>query len=163
MGSGKSTVGRILATRLGFQFVDTDALVVQACGMPISDLFAQRGEAVFRDYESQALASLLGQKRRVVATGGGVVTRESNRALLHQLGFVVGLTASEDVIFERVSRNTKRPLLQTQNPRATISKMLAVRTPLYTAVADILIETTAISHAQVATAIVAEAAKRAAL
>jgi len=159
MGSGKSTVGRILAMRLGFQFVDTDALVVEACGMEISDLFAQQGEAVFRDYESDVLASLRGKTRRIVATGGGIVTRESNHALLHELGFVAGLTAKEEVIFERVSRNHKRPLLQTANPRETISKMLALRAPLYAAAADVLIDTSAISHAQVASEIIAAASR----
>lgn len=150
MGSGKSSVGRLLATNLGFQFVDTDALVVQAAGMPIADLFAQQGEGAFRDYEANALASLVGRQRLVVATGGGIVTREENVGLLRQLGFVVALTADEGVIFERVSRNNKRPLLQTPNPRETISALLAKRAPLYAATANLLVDTTSKTHAGVA-------------
>ena len=157
MGSGKSSVGRLLATQLDFQFVDTDTMVVEAAGMQISDLFARHGESAFRDYESDALASLLGKERIVVATGGGIVTRESNRPLLHQLGLVVALTASEEVIFERVSRNNKRPLLHTANPRETVSKLLAERTPLYASTADLLIDTSPIPHRQVVSEIISAA------
>ena len=157
MGSGKSSVGRLLATDLGFQFVDTDAMVVEAAGMQISDLFAQYGEGVFRDYESEALGALFPRDRIVVATGGGIVIRESNRSLLHRLGLVVALTASEEVIFERVSRNNKRPLLQTENPRETISKLLAARAPLYASTADLVIDTTGISHRQVIEEIISAA------
>ncbi len=162
MGSGKSSVGRLLAARLGFRFVDTDALVVEAAGMPIAEIFATYGEAAFREYEAEALESLLDQNRQrlVVATGGGIVTRESNLPLLHRLGFVAGLTASEDVIFERVSRNKKRPLLNTPNPRETVSNLLAVRAPLYAAAADFLVETSIRSHAEVAEQIIAEARRR---
>jgi shikimate kinase len=160
MGSGKSSVGRLLATNLGFRFVDTDALVIRASGMPIADLFAQQGEAAFRDYEADALASLLGHSSLVVATGGGIVIREGNRALLHRLGLVVGLTATVEVIFDRVSRNNKRPLLQTPNPHGTIADLLAERSPIYSATADLLIDTTARTHAQVAEAILSEARRR---
>lgn len=104
MGSGKSSIGRLIAGRLGFIFVDTDALVTQRAGLEI-------------------------------ATGGGIVLRERNRELLRELGLVV-LTANEEVIYERVSRNTKRPLLQTENPRETLSRLLAARDPLYAAAAQ---------------------------
>ena len=160
MGSGKSTVGRLLAQRLGFQAVDTDAIVVQAAGMPISDIFARDGESVFREYESAALSSLVDRTRVVVATGGGIVTRESNLELLHRIGFVVALTASEEVIFDRVSRNNKRPLLHTANPRETVSSLLAARAPLYAATADLMIDTSAIPHARVADEIVSAARLR---
>jgi len=160
MGSGKSSVGRLLATYLGFQVVDTDALVIQAAGMPISEIFAREGEEVFRDYEAKALASLLGKTNLVVATGGGIVIRESNRPLLRQLGFVVGLVANEEIIFERVSRNNKRPLLQTPNPRQTISELLAKRVPFYEAAAQFLVDTSVKSHGEVAEEIIAEARRR---
>ena len=96
----------------------------------------------------------------VLATGGGIVTRESNLPLLHQLGFVVELTASEEVIFERVSRNKARPLLQTPNPRETVSQLLAKREPFYSAAADYTLDTTTKSHTQAADAIIAEARRR---
>lgn len=160
MGSGKSSVGRLLATYLGFQFVDTDALVVQAAGMPISDLFAQQGEAAFRDLEAEILGSLKERKNLIIATGGGIVLRESNRALLHELGFVIGLTADEETIFDRVSRNTKRPLLQTANPRQTISDLLSARAPLYQSSADYLVDTTTKSHHEVAEEVISVARDR---
>jgi len=162
MGSGKSSIGRILATKLGFQVIDTDALVVEAAGMQITDIFEWKGEDGFRHYESQALAYLVERAARkmVVATGGGIVTLETNLPLLHQLGFVVQLTASEDVIFERVSRNKSRPLLHTPNPRETISQLLASRAPLYAAAADYTLDTSTKSHSQAAEAIIAEARRR---
>ena len=160
MGSGKSSVGRLLATHLGYQFIDTDGLVVQAAGMQIAELFAQYGEAAFRDYESEALVSLLEKQRLIVATGGGIVTRASNRPLLHRLGFTVALSASKEVIFERVSRNNKRPLLQTPNPRETISKLLAERAPLYAEAADLAIDTTSKTHREVADEIIFAARRR---
>ena len=162
MGSGKSSIGRILATKLGFQMVDTDAMVVQEAGMPITEIFAREGEEGFRLHEAKALAALEARKAcgLVIATGGGIVTREGNLPLLHQLGFVVELKASEEVIFERVSRNKARPLLHTPNPRETVSKLLAVRAPLYAAAADFTLDTTAKSHTEAADAIIAEARRR---
>ena len=162
MGSGKSSIGRLLATKLGFHFLDTDALVVEDAGMQITEIFEWKGEEVFRDYETRALTYLAERnaKGMVLATGGGIVTRESNLPLLHQLGFVVELTASEEVIFERVSRNKARPLLQTPNPRETIAQLLARRAPFYAAAADFTIETSAKSHTEVADTIIAEARRR---
>jgi shikimate kinase len=157
MGSGKSSVGRLLATQLGFQFVDTDALVVQATGMQISDLFGQFGEEFFREREAEALHSLVGREGLVVATGGGIVTRECNMPVLRSVGLVVALSASEDVIFERVSRNNKRPLLHTPNPRATVSELLADREPLYAAAAAFIVDTSDKTHAEVADAILQRA------
>ncbi len=160
MGSGKSSVGRLLATRLGFRFVDTDALVTHSAGMPITDIFARRGEEAFREMETAALASLLGKKGLVVATGGGIVTREANLPMLHELGYTVGLLADEKTIFERVSRNNRRPLLQTADPRRTIAELLAARAPLYTAAAQQLVETSEKTHAEVAAEILEEALRR---
>jgi shikimate kinase len=157
MGTGKSSIGRIVAGRLGFQFVDVDALIVQRAGMEIAEIFRREGEEHFREIETAALESLLHRERCVIATGGGVVLRERNRELLQQLGFVVRLTASEDVIFERVSRNAKRPLLQTENPRETVSKLLAAREPSYDAAAQWTLDTSRMSHAQAAEAVISEA------
>ena len=157
MGSGKSSIGRLVAQGLRFQFIDTDALVVERSGLEIAAIFAHHGEEHFRDLERSALESCSVLTRAVLATGGGVVVREDNRALLHELGFVMQLTASEDVIFERVSRNTKRPLLHTPDPRATVHTMLAARQPLYDAAAQFTIDTTKMPHADAAEAIVAAA------
>ena len=157
MGSGKSSIGRLVAGRLGFQFMDTDALLVERDGREIAEIFAQDGEARFRDLESSVLESLNARNRCVISTGGGVILREENRALLRGLGFTVWLTASEDVIFDRVSRNTKRPLLHTANPRATVTQLLAARRPLYEAAAQFTVDTTTLAHAAAADAVIAEA------
>jgi shikimate kinase len=159
MGSGKSAIGRVVARRLRFRFVDTDALIVKQAGQPISAIFAESGEEHFRELETEVLQSLRNVRQSVIATGGGVVVKPRNHAILRELGFVVWLTASEDVIFERVSRNSKRPLLQTENPRATISEMLAVRRPLYEAAAAWSLDTTTRSHDNSAEAVIAAACR----
>ena len=157
MGSGKSSIGRLLGKKLGFQFVDTDKLIVDRAGMEIEEIFARLGEPHFRDLETAALRSVLHLTRCVLATGGGVVLREENRRLLREFGLVVRLTAAEDVIFERVSRNTKRPLLHTENPRETISLMLAARAPAYEEAAQVTVDTSELPHDEAAQIILREA------
>ncbi|MDB6152954.1 MAG: aroK [Chthoniobacteraceae bacterium] len=156
MGSGKSSIGRLLSKKLGFQFVDTDRVIIERAGMEISDIFAQHGEDYFRDLESTTLASLAHLRRCIIATGGGVVLREANRALLSGLGFVVGLAADEEVIFERVSRNAKRPLLQTENPRETVRRILNERLNLYEAAAQFTVDTSQLTYEQIAEIIINE-------
>jgi shikimate kinase len=157
MGSGKTSVGRLIAQRLGFQFVDTDAIVVERVGMQVADIFAKHGEPWFREQESAALRSLGILKRAVISTGGGVVLRPENRELLRDLGFVVWLTASEDVIYDRVSRNKKRPLLHTADPRATVHELLEKRRPLYEAAAQLTVDSSSLAHEAAADAVIAEA------
>lgn len=157
MGSGKSSIGRLVAGRLGFRFLDTDALIVQGAGMEIAGIFEREGEERFRDRETEVLESIGERRHCVVATGGGTVLRERNRELLRDLGLVVLLTASEEVIFDRVSRNSRRPLLQTENPRATISRLLENRRAAYEAAAHWALDTSVLSHAQAADAVIAEA------
>ena len=157
MGSGKSSIGRLVAQRLRFQFVDTDALIVERSGMEIAEIFSRHGEDHFRDLEKGVLESCRMLSRSVLSTGGGVVVREENSALLRELGFVAHLTASEDVIFERVSRNTKRPLLHTADPRTTVHTMLAARQPLYDAAAQFTVDTTRLGHSEAADAIIVAA------
>ena len=142
MGSGKSSVGRLAAKALGFQFTDTDQIVIDRAGRQISDIFETEGEAAFRGLETEAIESLVHTERHVVSTGGGAVLSEHNRLLLRALGFVVCLTASEDILFERVARNSKRPLLQTENPRATLSRLIQDRSALYQAAAHHTLDTT---------------------
>jgi shikimate kinase len=150
MGSGKSSVGRLVARTLKGRFVDTDRLVTDEVGRDITTIFATEGEGYFRKEESRGLRSLVGGTGLVVATGGGIVTVPENLPVLKELGLVVWLTATEEVIWERVSRNTKRPLLQTANPRETVRRLLAVRNPLYEAAADMKVDTTRLTHAEVA-------------
>jgi shikimate kinase len=155
MGTGKSSVGRLLARKLGYRFVDTDHLVVQRTGMEITEIFAQHGEAHFRDLETAVLHHLASTRHQVISTGGGIVLREENRTLLAQLGPVVELRASEEVIFERISRNSRRPLLQTENPRATVANMLHERHSLYAAAASLSVDTSSRTHDEVAQEVLA--------
>ena len=160
MGSGKSSVGRLIAPRLNFSFVDTDHLVVKNTGSQITDLFRNHGESYFRDQETLALESLHDQSGMVIATGGGIVLREANTVLLRELGLVIWLRASEERIFQRVSRTNKRPLVQTANPRETIHQLLVERDPLYTGAAQLIIDTCDKTHEEVAEAIILKAQTR---
>ncbi len=157
MGSGKSSIGRMAAQRLRFQFVDTDAIVIERAGMEISEIFAKHGEAHFRDLETRAIESLAARERYVIATGGGAVLREENRTHLRALGFVVLLVAREEIILERVARHSKRPLLHTPDPRATIEHLLAERRPAYEAAAHWTLDTSELTHEQATAALVAAA------
>ena len=156
MGAGKSSVARQLSRLTHRRWVDTDRLVVQQAGAPITEIFNAHGEEHFRSLETAALASLAGSCRLVVATGGGIVTRPENVPLLRDLGCVVWLTADEDVLFERVSRNDRRPLLQTADPRATLHTLLERRRPFYEACAHVTVDTSAGSHAQIAEAVLGQ-------
>lgn len=110
MGSGKSTVGRRLAKSLGYVFADLDELLVEREGRSIPQIFAEHGEAWFRDCESAVLAEQVGRTATVFATGGGIVGRKENRALMKQLGTVVYLRVSWPTLQKRLSRSSGRPL-----------------------------------------------------
>jgi shikimate kinase len=159
-GTGKSTVGQLVAERLGRAFVDLDNWIEQSIEMPIGDYFARFGERRFRDEESSALeACITKMKDSVVATGGGIVLSESNRELLHQLGFVVWLMADPEVLAARLEADPRglanRPALTTLGTLAEIAEVVAVRTPLYRQVANAAIDTTARTPAEVADAVIA--------
>lgn len=112
MGTGKTTVGRILAEELEWTFTDTDAYIEAKAGMTISGMFQEHGEPYFRELETEALKELLQRRGQVVSTGGGAVLREENRRLMLGNGLVVAMLAEEAVIVERVRGDTGRPLLQ---------------------------------------------------
>ena len=141
MGCGKTTLGARLAHMLGLKFVDMDDCIVRKAGCTIPEIFAARGEAGFREIESSVLDDLLTEEHMVVATGGGVVTVPDNLPKLQALGFVVWLNPPERAIWNRVSRNRSRPLLQTPNPRQTVHDLLEKRRPLYAAAADLEADT----------------------
>jgi shikimate kinase len=149
-------VGRRIAANTGRRFVDTDELITSKEGRSISKIFAAHGEAHFRDLETAALAGLAEKSGMVLATGGGIILSEENRATLRRLGPVVWLDANPDILFERVSRNKKRPLLQSENPRATFDALLAARRPIYEAAADVRIDSTGLSHDDAARIIIDE-------
>lgn len=138
MGSGKSTVGRMVARQLGMTFADTDDVVEGTARRRISEIFATEGEAVFRQWERRALEELVAGSGQVIATGGGLVCQPGNMELLKGGALVVCLWASVDTIWERVRHQTHRPLLQVADPKAEIARLLTVREPYYRA-ADVLV------------------------
>lgn len=141
MGAGKSTVGRLVANRLGYDFVDTDHLIEARSGADIPWIFDVEGEDGFRRRETQALTDLLGIERHVIATGGGIVVKPENHPLLARLGRVFYLTASVDQLFARTSKDKRRPLLQVADPRSQIERILTSRDPSYRQVADVVLDT----------------------
>jgi len=149
MGSGKSSVGRELAARMRWPRYDTDEMIVARYGLSIGEIFAQHGESAFRDAETEAL-SQVPDRQLILVTGGGIVLRPENVARLKRFGPIVHLTADEETLFERVSRRKTRPLLQTENPRETLSAMLRVRAPLYAQVAEFTVDTSKLRHEEVA-------------
>ncbi len=140
MGCGKTTLGRSLACKLGFRFIDTDDLIVQKTGHPIAQIFENEGEPAFRLLETGLLRELAGITGAVISTGGGIVTVPENIPLLKSLGYVIFLNVPEKNLFERISRNHDRPLLRTANPRKTVQDLLAARLPLYEQAADLDLE-----------------------
>jgi shikimate kinase len=150
MGSGKSSVGREIARRWHRRFLDTDSMIRRKYAKSIPEIFAHYGEETFRAEEQRCLRELQGEKDLVLSTGGGIAVAPENRLLLRTLGLVVWLTASEEIIWHRVSRNADRPLLQTRNPRETIKTLLLQRNPIYEEVAHLRIETSDLTHQEVA-------------
>ena len=131
MGSGKTSTGRPLAERLGYGFVDADAVIEQAAGCSIPDIFDRDGEAGFRSLESQVLSAISQRHSLVVATGGGVVTKPENWGMLHS-GIVIWLDVAPDQLLHRLNADsTVRPLLQTTDPEASLNTLLNERRPLY--------------------------------
>lgn len=130
MGTGKSTVGALLAERLGWTWVDTDQRIEAEEGRPISELFEKEGENYFRQRETETLQSLLQNHCQVITTGGGIVLSPKNRELMRENGWVVALTASADEIIRRLSGDGTRPLLQ-GSLAERVKKLLKERDGLY--------------------------------
>lgn len=131
MGAGKTTVGRRLAGKLGRGFLDSDEEIEKAAHMTIPEIFEQRGEAEFRAGETRVIARILKDRDIVLATGGGAFVQPDTRALVKAEAVSVWLKADVDVLFQRVSRRSNRPLLKTDNPRLTLQKLIEERYPLY--------------------------------
>ena len=131
MGAGKSTIGHRLAGLLGAHFADSDAAIEEAAQRSVSEIFAQFGEAYFRDGERRVIARLLKEDHGVVATGGGAFANPETRALILSRGIAVWLDCDIDTLLARTRRKDTRPLLQTGNPREILTRLHAERAPAY--------------------------------
>ena len=145
MGAGKSSIGRRLAVRLNIPFVDADAEIEEAAGMSIADIFAVYGEPYFRAGEARVIARLLDHGPQVLATGGGAFMNAQTRASIGDHGVSVWLKADIDVLTKRLRRRNDRPLLKTEDPTATIARLLALRDPIY-AEADATVVSREVTH-----------------
>ena len=140
MGSGKSTIGHLLANRLHREFFDSDYFIEEKTGVDIPRIFDIEGEEGFRERETNALKELTAKSNLVLATGGGSVTRQENRKLL-QSGFIIFLDTSVNQQLERLKHDKKRPLIQTENPRERLEELFLQRKPHYLELADLHIKT----------------------
>ena len=148
MGAGKSTIGRRLAARLRLPFLDADIEIEAAASMSIPDIFAAHGELYFRDGEARVIARLLDNGPAVIATGGGAFMREETRKRIADKAVSIWLKADLDVIMKRVKRRADRPLLQTEDPAATVARLLEVREPVYQS-ADLTILSRDVPHERI--------------
>ncbi|MDB5531463.1 MAG: shikimate kinase [Devosia sp.] len=138
MGAGKTTVGRRLASQLGRTFLDSDDEIEKAAQMTIPEIFEQRGEPEFRAGETRVITRVLKDRDIVLATGGGAFVSPETRAQVKAGAVSVWIKADFDLLFQRVSRRSNRPLLKTANPRATLQKLIEDRYPIY-AEADVTV------------------------
>ena len=141
MGAGKSTIGRLLARELGYRFLDSDRIIEERCGANIPWIFDVEGEDGFRQRETSMLDELSNEVGTVLATGGGAVMRAENRGLLKKNSVVIYLKTSIDQQVERTRKDRNRPLLQNDDPEGVLRRLFAIRDPLYTELADIVMFT----------------------
>lgn len=143
--TGKTTLARLLAERLDWEWIDADVEIERGAGKSIARIFAEEGEPAFRDRESEVIAALCRRDRLVLAAGGGAPLREENRAALRAAGKVVWLTARPETIHRRMTADAttagRRPSLTDRGPLEEISHLLAVREPIYRQTADLTVDT----------------------
>ncbi|MEE8395650.1 MAG: shikimate kinase [bacterium] len=159
MASGKTAVGRRLARRLGYGFVDTDRWIEQEVGCTIAQLFESHGEPYFRRLETELASHLHKLKNHIVSTGGGILTAEGNLELLRRAGLVIFLNADLEEILERLERDTHRPKLMEGELRETVTRLLGERMPVYLQ-AEIALDTKGKSANRVAGDIIRLVARR---
>ncbi|MCA1778041.1 MAG: shikimate kinase, partial [Xanthomonadaceae bacterium] len=153
MGSGKTSLGRRIASRLGLDFIDVDEQIERRCGVEVRLIFEIEGEAGFRERESTMLAEIARRDGQLIATGGGSVLDARNREVIGASGLVVWLRTSVDQQLSRLSRDKRRPLLLAPNRLELLTDMAAVRDPIYAALADIVFESRNRPLAQMARAL----------
>lgn len=140
-GSGKTTIGRQLARRLGVSFVDSDHVIEERLGCSIREFFAREGEDSFRDVEEQVIDDLSQHHEGVIATGGGSCLRDNNRQRLHERGHVIYLRSTPEDVYRRVKHDTARPLLQVDDPMGRLRNLYETRDALYRETAHYVVET----------------------
>jgi shikimate kinase len=155
MGTGKSSIGRLVADRLQFEFLDTDTCIETRAGKSISRIFAEDGEAAFRAHEQAVVEDLAGRRRLVIATGGGLGADPAHLASLRAHAWIVCLCASPEIIWERTRHHDHRPLLQAPDPLTRIRELLTRRQPVYRQ-ADLLVSTDFRSPHEVAQILVSQ-------
>jgi shikimate kinase len=160
MGAGKSTVARIVAEELGRPLVDLDDAIEQVAGRTVRAIFEDEGEDAFRELESEQLAALEGAQPSIVACGGGIVVRDANRSALKRMGLVVYLRVSAGETLARVSSDATRPLLSGPGGTLAATALLEARESLYSATADVTIDTVGHTANEVASGVVAEIRER---
>lgn len=131
MGAGKTAVGKAVAAKINAPFLDSDEEIVKAADRSIKEIFERDGEPFFRQKESQVISRLLDEQRGILSTGGGAFLNADNRAMIDEKGVSVWLDARLEVLWARVRHKNTRPLLQTDNPRQTLSDLLDARLPSY--------------------------------
>ncbi len=157
MGTGKTDVGRLLAEKLGKDFIELDELIEQRAGKAIPEIFQQDGEIAFRELEIEATREAAAKKNAVIACGGGVVLNQINVDRLREHGGIVYLTASPEAILQRTSSDTdERPLLVAEDKASKVEKLLNFRRPFYERAADITVNTSELDVAGVAGQIISE-------
>ena len=159
MGAGKSSIGRKLAQRLSLPFVDADAEIECAAGMSISDIFAKHGEPYFRAGEARVIARLLEGGPQVLATGGGAFMHPQSREAIRAKGISVWLKAEYDVLMKRIKRRGDRPMLKTEDPGATLRRLMQERDPVY-AEADVMVHSRDVPHEIIIAEIISAVAPR---
>ena len=141
MGAGKTTVGKMLAKRLDKEFIDSDHEIEKRCGVKIPTIFEMEGEEGFRKREAKVIDDLTQEENIILATGGGSVLLPENREHLQQRGVVIYLRATPNELWLRTRHDKGRPLLNTPNPQKTLEDLFAIRDPIYSAMANYVVET----------------------
>jgi shikimate kinase len=141
MGAGKSTVGKVLAKKLGRRFLDADHVIEERCGVKIPVIFEMEGEEGFRKREAQAIRDVTAEENIILATGGGAILLPENRKALSERGTVIYLHANPIELWHRTKGSEGRPLLKSGDPKKILENLYAIRDPLYREIADHIIET----------------------
>ncbi len=147
MGAGKTSIGRRLADKMDWPFVDADVEIEKAAGKSIPDIFAEHGETHFRDGERRVIARLLENGKQVLATGGGAFMNAETRQAIKDHALSIWLRADLDVLLKRVAKRGGRPLLESRDPAEVLQNLINLRYPVY-AEADLTVESLDVQHAQ---------------